>query len=208
MTARTAKLLWTISFAFILLPLIGSPAAAQHFDPAHRHSVEISVGPSPMRTWARGEETTTLTEVLLSKGQRASTVKRVNVNLAYTFSMDERFSINALLNSSTLWYDVFQYPEAAGDGRYDFSASPISSKHEKEQSYALMTDLRWKWYCADYLQLYSALGLGCVFGEHACLRPYVAPIGINIGKKRVYGVAELNVSPAATFCLVGVGVRL
>jgi len=193
---------------FILLPLIGSPAAAQHFDPAHRHSVEITTGPSPIRMWGRGEETTTLTEALLSKGQRASSVKRVNVNLAYTFSLDERFSINALLNSSTLWYDVFQYPGAAEEGRYDFGASPVSTKHEKEQSYALTMDLRWKWYCTDYLQLYSALGLGYFFGKQAGPRPYIAPIGINIGKKHIYGVAELNVSPAATFCLVGVGVRL
>ena len=73
-----------------------------------------------------------------------------------------------------------------------------------------MVDFRWKWLRRENMRLYSSLGIGCIMMDNfnfVSPYPYLTPIGISFGNGEIYGLAELNFSNAATFLLIGAGIR-
>lgn len=154
---------------------------AQHFDPEHRHSLELSTGFLPVQTsseyLARGGILSvpyeTIKEVITGKSLIP------NFNIAYNFVLSEYWDLNAIVNlSKTI-------------------VTP-------------MVDLRWKWLRRENMRLYSSLGIGCIMMDNfnfVSPYPYLTPIGISFGKGEIYGLAELNFSNAATFLLIGAGIR-
>lgn len=209
-----------LSFAIpmIALCLLTSGALrAQQFDPAHRHAIEITTGPAPLRELVRSASSLDgqLGRDLYTKGQRGSQECHPSINIAYTCALNERWDLHLMANFSTTFYTVKQYA-IVGEGSLnppvypaiDEAAGPIDTwRANTGLSWAVMVDARWKWLRRDAFTLYSALGVGVSFGQPKQLSPYVSPIGIRVGRKHVYGLAELNISSAATFALAGIGFR-
>jgi len=205
---RIAKL-----FLISLAVLIALPAAAQHYDPDHAHAIEISSGfpsvPALLLGQFKAQEFET--------GIKEETRWRQSLNLGYTYAISEKWDFNAVLGLSTQIYGKYQYPMQAvsyEDGTTgqapDFSADPTYEGLDFRWVPSIMADFRWKWYRSDSVRLYSSFGLGFVPDVELYgipVLPYLSPIGINFGRKKLYGLAEVNVSPAATFALVGLGYR-
>lgn len=114
-------------------------------------------------------------------------------------------------------YDLKQYPEindpSADDGiSYDWDADPTSVDKVRKIYGSINVSFRFKWLLKESFSMYSALGLGFThglyFNDFPCPIPYFAPVGIKFGKGKVYGIAEINVSAATTFGMVGLGIRL
>ena len=179
-------------------------AQAQHFNPVHRHSLEISTGIPPLHTSllmaSRNAE--------VRNGFEQQELIRPSLNIAYAFSLSEKLSLHLIVNGSMCQVRISQYPKVS-DNQYDYSAAPEVHKEWKGPAIAVMGDVRWKWLRTDVLQLYSALGFGILpgLGLTVPVTPYVTPVGINIGRNRVYGIAELTMSSAASFVLGGIGFR-
>ncbi len=198
----------SIVLLFALFAVL-APARAQHYDPDHRHAIELTSGPASfVSRWMIPNK-----PILISDGRDISGVVIVPVNLGYTFSFCERWEFNAILNYSWVGYTINQYPDSSG--AYDRSATPVISTRETRHVFSLSTDMRWKWLRRDYFSLYSALGLGIstkgsysfAGAELPLPLPYVTPIGIKAGGKQFYGITELTISPSASFVLAGVGYR-
>lgn len=207
--------LYTIGLVtfFLLMPVA---SRAQHFDPAHRHSVEITSGPAPLRELQKDFTDRVrpgLGRELALKGQSGSVIWQPSINISYTYSFNKHWDINLMVNFSTTFYNACQYAivEEPGDThspKVDWESGPIDRwKANTGLSYALMVHARYRWLRTELLSLYSALGLGVAKGVGPWPTPYISPIGINIGKNHFYGIAELNISSAATYGLLGVGFR-
>ena len=200
--------------------LLSSPAKAQPFDPEHRHSIEISTGVPPVQSLVLS---TSSHSVQISRGFKDTRLFIPTFNLAYTYSMNEKWDLNVVINGSGAFYRRDQYPmkeveyrDAEGNllnrnNEPDYKAGILSSRTLYSGTmYTPMVDFRWKWMIRDNFRLYSSFGLSCVvlgnFGLFIPL-PYLTPIGINFGKGHFYGLAEVNASSASTGLLTGAGYR-
>lgn len=199
-------------FAILALAVCCLPAGAQHFDPEHRHSIELSTGIPPVHGFMLSGGNYTL----MYGGYKETTNFRPSINLGYTFTISEKWDFNFVLNAVGQLYTHTHYPkvdQTVPDGSkymdYDTSKDPVSVEHGSRWWVSYNFDFRWKWYRSDAVRLYTAFGLGYVpgFPYYTPVLPYLAPIGINWGAKHFYGIAELNVSPAASIVLVGAGYR-
>lgn len=191
-------------------------AGAQHYDPAHRHSIEISTGIPPLHGQLGYDAN-------LLKYQRGIEMKRLympSVNVGYTFCISEKWDFNAVFNACAAVYSMSQYKATFKEGdvkpdgtiaqanEFDFQSAPESTWTETSPSYSLMADARFKWYRSESVRLYSALGAGVsLVAGNVIPTPYITPVGINFGKNHIYGLAELNISSAATIALAGIGFR-
>ena len=192
---------------------VSVPAAGQHFDPEHRHSIEISSGIPPIHTFLLGQGT----YGRMFSGVVEDTWMRAAVNVGYTFAISEKWDVNAVINLAGQMYKSKTYPdhEVTREDGYtetlpDFNAEPIATGQGSRWWPAYMVDFRWKWYRSDSVRLYTAFGIGHLPGwsfNVVPVIPYLTPIGINFGKNHFYGIAELNASSAATLLLVGCGYR-
>ena len=201
------------SIIFLALLLCALPCSAQQFDPEHRHSIEISSGIPPFHGFLLSGGSTSYR---MGSGISTKEIVRPSLNLGYTYSINEKWDFNFVLNAVALFYKQYQYPAAKvtmEDGyvvdSYDWNAEPAFVGTQSKWWVSYNADFRWKWYRTDALRLYTAFGLGYVpgFPYFTPVLPYLAPIGINFGAKHLYGVAEFNVSPAATLLLIGAGYR-
>ena len=170
-----------------------SMASAQHFDPEHRHSIEISAGIPPLHAQLGFDAY----HLRYESGIDSKRIAIPSVNLGYTFCISEMWDINAVFNYSTAIYSMSQY-------------GIKTSWTAVYPAYSLMADARFKWYRSESVRLYSALGVGVSYLQKPdswLPTPYITPVGINFGKNHIYGMAELNVSSAATGLLIGCGWR-
>ncbi|MCR5549157.1 MAG: hypothetical protein K6F25_10460 [Bacteroidales bacterium] len=206
--------------------LLAIPAGAQHFDPAHRHSLEISTGGAPIH----GQSGTSAYEKMMMAISEGITTNRLaipSLNIGYTYSISELWDFNVVFNTCVGIYRMEQYRLSVPKGTelpdgsvaerdiYDFKGAPESVWTEGKPHFALSADFRIKWYRSAAVKLYSSLGLGAWFtqfgiGERTfpfVPTPYVTPIGVNFGEGHLYGLAEVNISSAASILLVGAGWR-
>lgn len=134
------------------------------------------------------------------------------VNIGYTYSWKKRWEFTTLVNVHLTMYDIMQYPMlSAGDethkAEYDFNAQPAFDHRNTSVYGSLSCAFRFKWLVRESFSMYSALGAGVSVGFPIPM-PYLAPVGIKFGKGKVYGIVEANISPATTFGMAGVGIRL
>lgn len=149
---------------------------------------------------------------LLDKGQRVEEHFQPCLNIGYTFTKKKRWETTIILNLHLTISDYMQYPIASsGDEfnnpNYNFDAEPTLDHRKTELYGAAAIAFRYKWIAKESVNLYSAFGAGIYVGFPVPL-PYLAPLGIKFGKGKVYGLAELNVSPISTFGMAGIGIRL
>ena len=147
------------------------------------------------------------------------------LNLGYVFSWGKRWEASVMVNAFFTVYDVMQYPsitDESGETVYDNSADPFLEERVTTVSGSASILCRYKWLVRDKFCMYSSLGVGgfmcSPFGYYKSSSPnksvfpsfvpYIAPVGIKFGKGRVYGIAELNFTPANMYGMAGIGVRL
>ena len=147
-------------------------------------------------------------------GQDIVTHYTPGLNIGYTFGWSKRWEVNAMANMHLTSYDIVQYPslsDTEGNGpspdNYDWDAEPVSKTRESSVNWAICASVRYKWLVRDAFNMYSALGAGISIASPIPL-PYIAPVGIQFGKGRVYGIAEVNISAANTFGMAGIGIKL
>lgn len=206
--------------------LTAIPVSAQHFDPEHRHSLEISTGGAPLHGQSGlGIDRTIMMRI--NEGITADKLVIPSVNIGYTYSISELWDFNVVFNTCVGIYRMEQYRLSVPKGTelpdgsvaerdiYDFKGAPESVWTEGKPHFALSADFRIKWYRSDAVKLYSSLGLGGWLVQVTIGNlplpfvplPYVTPIGVNFGEGHLYGLAEVNISPAASILLVGAGWR-
>ena len=198
------------------LTVLSIPARAQHFDPEHRHSIEVSTGIPPLHGFL-GLDATVLR---FERGIDAKSLCKPTVNIGYTFCISEKWDFNTVFNTCTAVYSMSQYSMVVKEGElkpdgsvakaneYDFRSEPESTWLEAYPSFSLMADVRLKWYRSESVRLYSALGAGVLPSAGDVIpTPYFTPVGINFGNNHLYGIAELTVSSAASLVLIGAGWR-
>ena len=179
-----------------------------------QHSIEITTGyPSLIFDM----EFVTLSDRMTSYRPYGKDVKehyQPGLNIGYTFAWSKRWEVNAMANAHLTSMDILQYPLLDGADadvpdadNYNWDAEPISKTTNSSVNWAFCASVRYKWIVRESFSLYSALGAG-VSVECPIPLPYVAPVGVQFGKGRVYGIAELNVSAANTFGMAGIGIRL
>ena len=151
-------------------------------------------------------------------GQRYGEYYQPGINIGYTYQWRKRWEVNALLNAHLTVMDVFQYPllpeyadrtpsETGSSQYYDWNADPVSTTRQTKVYGAFCVSFRFKWLVRESFSMYSGLGAGVSF--HIPLPvPYFAPIGIQFGKGKVFGIVEANISAANTFGMAGIGIRL
>lgn len=198
--------------------LVCASAYAQHFDPAHRHSVEVSTGVPPLQTSVFGSSLS----ARMGRGFTEDKIFCPTFNIAYTFAMGERWDLNVIVNGCGAFVRRSYYPyttvTGVTDDGYEYSYKEFNFKADPESTettysgtmYTPMVAFRWKWLRRDNMRLYSSFGLGClVLGNFGLFipTPYLTPVGINFGAGHFYGLAELNLSCASTGLLAGVGYR-
>ena len=206
--------------------LLAIPASAQHFDPAHRHSLEISTGGAPVHGQS-GMGIDKKMMLAISEGITSDRLAIPSLNIGYTYSISELWDFNVVFNTCVGIYRMEQYRLSVPKGTelpdgsvaerdiYDFKGAPESVWTEGKPHFALSADFRIKWYRSDAVKLYSSLGLGAWFTQFSVgartfpfvPTPYVTPIGVNFGEGHLYGLAEVNISSAASILLVGAGWR-
>ncbi|MBO7278043.1 MAG: hypothetical protein J6U70_00375 [Bacteroidales bacterium] len=151
------------------------------------------------------------------KGQTYTEGPQPGINIGYTYQWTKRWEINTMLNLHLTFMDIHQQPLRPGvedngkygpdtQGRYDWQADPTTTTQVKLYG-GLSAAFRYKWIVRDSFSLYSALGAGFSIGLPIPF-PYIAPIGIKFGKGKVFGLAEVTLSPANTFVMAGIGIRL
>ena len=123
-----------------------------------------------------------------------------------------RRELSTLVNVHLTMYDVMQYPMVSlGDEthnpEYDFQAEPTLDHRNTSVYGSLSLSFRYKWLVRERFSMYSALGAGLSIGFPIPM-VYVAPVGIKFGKGKIYGIVEANVSPATTYGMAGIGIRL
>ena len=147
------------------------------------------------------------------------------LNLGYIFSWNKRWELQIMANIHMTMYDTMQYPIKSdvdlstlekllagllvGDTNvYDYDADMVFTERSIELNYAFSAACRYKWLVRDNFSMYSSLGAGFLIPWFRVPCIYVAPVGIKFGKGRVYGIAELNFTPANMYGMAGIGVRL
>ena len=205
----------------IALMICSATASAQYSDTAtaqyKQHSIEITTGyPSIIHFFEYpfiGES------IEMQKcGRRYKEHYQPELNVGYTFQWAKRWEVNALLNAHLTIMDVYQYPllpeyadrtpsETNSSQYYDWNADPVSKTRQTKVYGAFCASLRFKWLDRESFSMYSALGVGTSFAVPFPL-PYLAPIGIQFGKGKVFGIVEANISAATTFGMAGIGIRL
>lgn len=195
--------------------LFTAGASAQEAKNTHekQHSLEITTGyPSII---FNAEYPWTYRRVELSQeGKQLKEHFQPGINFGYTYSWRKRWELNAMVNVHLTISDISQYPMVhPEDSRfqenveYDWDADPLSTERKLEVFGAVSAAFRYKWIVREGFDMYSALGLGISAGFPIPL-PYIAPVGIKFGKGKVYGLAELNMTPITTFGMAGIGIRL
>ena len=194
--------------------LMPAGARAQHYDPKHIHSIEISSGVPPLRASLFGPSNldSRLHWEYEDKGQGARELWCPSINLAYSVAVDELWDIHFIVNYSCMRIQVNQYTileDSEPHPTVDWKSGPTASwKETIRPSFAVMMDFRLKWFRRDWGALYSALGFGFPLTPmNPPITPYVTPIGFRAGGKHIYGLIELNLSSAATLGLAGIGYR-
>ncbi len=137
---------------------------------------------------------------------------QAGINVGYIYSWRKRWELSTMVNVHLTMYDVVQYPMISpGDethsAKYDFSAQPTFDHRSTSVFGSISCAFRYKWVVRESFSMYSAFGAGLSIGFPVPM-PYIAPIGIKFGKGKVYGIVEANVSPATTFGMAGIGIRL
>ena len=201
------------SLIFIALLICALPCSGQHFDPEHRHSIEISSGIPPFHGFLLSAGSASYR---MGAGIKTENIVRPSLNVGYTYTINEKWDFNCVLNAVAYFYKLYQYPSkevTTADGRvvneYDWSVKPSYTGARSKWWVSYNADFRWKWFCTDSSRFYTAFGLGYVpgFPYFTPVLPYITPVGVNWGATHFYGLAELNVSPAATLLLIGAGYR-
>jgi hypothetical protein len=199
------KRLFTILCATIIA--IGSASAHES-----QHALEITTG-YPNILFQFEFPWGTLEDELNDLGKGVSKeYYQGGINIGYTYSWKKRWEVSALVNVHLTMYDVVQYPMLSpGDenhnASYDFDAEPTFDYRSTSVYGAISCAVRFKWLVRECVSMYSALGGGVSLGFPIPM-PYIAPVGIKFGKGKVYGMIEANVSPATTFGMAGIGIRL
>ena len=188
--------------------LLCIPSAAQHFDPEHRHSIEISTGLPPIHTFMLGSGN----NYRMMNGVNEEHKLRACINIGYTYAINEKWDFNFMVDLAQDYYTqtFYQKIEDATEARpypvFDNKAEPADVKNGVNLWPSYMIDFRWKWYRTDTARLYSSFGLSYL--------PWVWPIfpnltliGMNYGRNHFYGIAEFTLSTSATFLLFGAGYR-
>jgi hypothetical protein len=173
--------------------LTNAPVHAQPFDPKHRHSIELSTGVPPAQVLLLGSSSS----AKVMGGYSEKKLFTPSLNIAYTYAMNERWDFNVIVNACG----------AILRREYDTGTSKVAYSGTW---YTPTVDFRWKWLRRDNFRLYSSFGLSCfVMGNFSIVLPlpYLTPVGINFGSGKLYGIAEFNVSTAATGLLAGIGYR-
>lgn len=181
-----------------------------------QHSIEITTG-YPSIVHDLEYPWTYRTVRMHDFGQKYTRHYQPGINIGYTFQWSKRWEVNAMANIHLTIMDTHQYPLKAGaetpdpddpnaSDSYDWNADPTTTR-QTDVFGAFCAAVRYKWIVRDSFSMYSALGAGISIGLPIPL-PYIAPIGIQFGKGRVYGIVEANVSAATTFGMAGIGVRL
>lgn len=134
------------------------------------------------------------------------------LNVGYTYSWAKRWEVSGMVHAHGTIFDVMQYPlikpaEGYSKAEYDFNGTPTLHHTEWRIGLGVAAAVRYKWLAREAVSMYSSIGLGWVVGFPIPL-PYIAPVGIKFGKGRVYGMAEINMTPFTSFGMVGLGVRL
>ena len=203
-----------------LLMLYPATASAQYSDTASgqykQHSIEITTG---YQSIIHFFEYPFIQESIEMKeqGQKHEEHYQPGINFGYTYQWRKRWEVNVLLNAHLTVMDVYQYPllpdyadrtpsEARSSQYYDWNATPTASRQTKLYG-AFCASVRFKWLVRESFSMYSGLGVGTSFAVPFPL-PYIAPIGIQFGKGKVFGIVEANISAANTFGMFGIGIRL
>ena len=205
------KRVYFIVLLLVFGMMIPCTLTAQHFDPKHIHSIEITSGCAPLRTTFKGDASY-LDTSWSDKGQNYSVLWWPSINLAYSLAVDELWDIHVIVNYSCQRIRVKQFKileEGDPHPVVDWKSAPIASwKQTIRSSFAVMADFRLKWFRRDWCTLYSALGIGFPFvSMKPAITPYVTPIGFRAGGKHFYGLIELNLSSASTLGHAGIGYR-
>ena len=194
-------------FLTVLLAVCISASAQEK----RQRAIEITTGyPSvvfPLEyPWMEGER------ALRREGYKVIEHFQPCLNIGYTFTKKKRWETNVVLNLHLTISDYMKYPMTSevnelNEPIYNFDAEPTLDFRDTELWGALAIAFRYKWIAKENVNLYSAIGAGISLGFPIPL-PYLAPLGIKFGKGKVYGLAELNVSPISTFGMAGIGIRL
>lgn len=187
--------------------LLSATLSAQVSEDRNAHAVEITTGYPAIFFQL---EYPMFKGVEKSKGVMIEGHYQPGINMGYTFSWNRRWEANALGNLHLTILDRVKYPEIPGSGttEYDFDAEPEYTTREFNIYGAVCASVRYKWLIRDTFSMYSALGAGVQLNGYPIPLPYIAPFGIKFGKGRVYGLAEMNLTSANTFGMVGLGIRL
>ena len=134
------------------------------------------------------------------------------MNVGYTYSWRKRWELSTLVNVHLTMYDIMQYPmvspgDETNNAKYDFRAQPTFDHRSTSLYGSLSCAFRYKWVVRENFSMYSAVGAGISIGFPIPML-YLAPVGIKFGKGKVYGIVEANVSPATTYGMAGIGIRL
>ncbi len=197
-----------IVLAAALLSLSCLQLKAQHFDPEHRHSVELSSGFPPIHAFMLGSNGS----YRMYAGFSEDTNFRGSVTLGYTYAINEKWDFNAAFNLASHFYTRTYYnsTEETDEAGYPFTKYDWDSVKEVKSDMTVwpsyMANFRWKWYRSDKVRLYSSFGLSYLPWIWPIF-PNLTPIGINFGGNHFYGLAEFNFSTAATFAHLGLGYR-
>ena len=181
-------------------------------------SIEISTGPAPFHALLFGSlaDTGENEADLAEKGRRLDTenASYPSFNLGFFLPVSSgEIPIDFGLMTNFSWRrgPLLQYPvfgtDPEGRNRYDMTASTRIGTSSDNLSFALMGLFRFRWYNGDALRGYSATGLGWSTATSWIPLPYLTPVGVQLGRGALFANAELTLSPAATFCLIGLGWR-
>lgn len=175
----------------------------------HQHAIEITTGYPSLVFLSEFAWLNTRIDASRN-GQTFKEYYQPGLNIGYTFSWAKRWELSALANVHLTIYDTLQYPEIPSTGskkEYDKTVDPTRIDRTVNVWGSISAAVRFKWIVRESFSMYSALGAGTSFHFPFPI-PYVAPVGIKFGKGKVYGLAEVNISAANTFGMVGLGVRL
>lgn len=195
-------------FILTLILSLCLPCPAQHFDPEHRHAIEISSGLPPIHTFMLGSGN----HYRMMTGISERHNLRIAINLGYTYTINEKWDFNFLVDIAQDYYTQTRYAvkqEASEENPYPLfdTSKPEEVKNGVNLWPSYTADFRWKWYRTDTARFYSAFGLSYLPFVWPIF-PYLTPIGISIGHRQsFYGFGELNLSTASTFLLIGAGYR-
>ena len=81
---------------------IALQAYAQHFDPEHRHSIEISSGIPPIHCSLLGTHSGSI-EMDPTYGYRENSLLYSVINIGYTYAISEKWDFNFVFN---LWFVI------------------------------------------------------------------------------------------------------